>query len=202
MDYSQIVALALLGTFYIAYLVKMFLLKRQNINGNLLGKGQKPKSKAAFETAMKALLYLGAAVQIFSVIFDTLIWSLPVFPTIREDGILVMLLGIAAFVLAIAAMKNNWRAGYNDEQNTQLVTDGIYKFSRNPAFLGFDLLYLGCALAFPNILNVAFVLLSVVLLHFQILGEEAFLSKTLVIYDICKSLMFSSLASSMRSVEA
>jgi protein-S-isoprenylcysteine O-methyltransferase Ste14 len=89
-----------------------------------------------------------------------------------------MLLGAIAFVLAIVTMKTNWRAGFGDGQNTSLVTAGIYKYSRNPAFLGFDLLYIGCALAFPNVLNIAFAVLAVVLFHIQILGEEVFLKKT------------------------
>ncbi len=32
-------------------------------------------------------------------------------------------------------MKNNWRAGVSHTDKTELVTDGIYQISRNPAFL-------------------------------------------------------------------
>ncbi len=36
-----------------------------------------------------------------------------------------------------------WRAGVSEKEKTELVTAGIYRWSRNPAFLGFDLLYIG-----------------------------------------------------------
>jgi len=88
-----------------------------------------------------------------------------------------MAFGVITFVMAIVVMRDNWRAGYSEDQNTVLVTKGIYKYSRNPAFLGFDFLYIGCALAFPNVLNIAFMIAAVTLLHLQILGEEAFLAK-------------------------
>ena len=117
-------------------------------------------------------------VQFASVIFEKYIWSLPVFPTMQEDGIILMALGVAIFITAMMTMKTNWRAGYKKGQNTNLVTHGIYKYSRNPAFVGFDLLYIGCALAFPNPLNIASALISIVMFHIQIMGEEKFLSET------------------------
>jgi len=155
----------------------MLLLKRHNITGNILGKGQKPKEKAHFETILRTATILGVPIKFVSVIWDNLLWSPPQLTAIRETGLILMLFGVVMFLLAVTAMKNNWRAGYNYEQNTQLVTNGIYKFSRNPAFVGFDLIYIGCALAFPNILNITIALLAVALFHIQILGEETFLSK-------------------------
>lgn len=173
---EKMTALALLAAFYISYIVKLLMLRRQNIQVDILGKGQKPKGGVILEIALKLVTYLGAAVQFASVIWDKLIWSLPVFPTMREDGLILMALGVIAFVLAIVTMKNNWRAGYSEEQNTELVTTGIYKYSRNPAFLGFDFLYIGCVLAFPNPVNIAITATAAVLFHFQILGEEKFLA--------------------------
>jgi protein-S-isoprenylcysteine O-methyltransferase Ste14 len=117
-------------------------------------------------------------VQLFSVVFGKIVWSFPAFPTMCEDGLILMLLGVIAFLLALVTMKTNWRAGFSEGQNTSLVTVGVYKYSRNPAFLGFDLLYIGCALCFPNVLNIAFAALAIVLFHLQILGEEVFLAKT------------------------
>jgi protein-S-isoprenylcysteine O-methyltransferase Ste14 len=74
-------------------------------------------------------------------------------------------------------MRNNWRAGFDKKQDTTLVTDGIYKLSRNPAFVGFDLIYIGCAFAFPNVLNIIIAILAVAVFHIQILGEEKFLTE-------------------------
>ena len=43
-------------------------------------------------------------------------------------------------------MRDFWRAGIPETDKTELVTEGIYQISRNPAFLGFDLLYIGILL--------------------------------------------------------
>ena len=69
----------------------------------------------------------------------------------------------------------NWRAGFNEQQRTELVTTGIYRFSRNPAFVAFDLLYLGFALIFPNLLMIVMAVLALFLFDLQIRGEENYL---------------------------
>ena len=53
-----------------------------------------------------------------------------------------------------------------------IISTGVYRYSRNPAFLGFDLLYIGSALAFCNVVLVAMGILAVLALHRQILDEE------------------------------
>ncbi|MCL1952925.1 MAG: isoprenylcysteine carboxylmethyltransferase family protein [Oscillospiraceae bacterium] len=173
---AKIAALVQLGAFYAAYAAKLLILRKQNIRVDLMGKGQKAKGGAALEITLKCVTFLVIAAQWGSAIWDKAPWSLPVFPAMRVTGLLLMLFGLIAFILAMAAMENNWRAGYSEGQNTELVTKGIYKCSRNPAFLGFDSLYAGCALAFPNPIHIAVAVTAMVLFHAQILGEEKFLA--------------------------
>lgn len=56
------------------------------------------------------------------------------------------------------------------------MTSGIYRVSRNPAFLGFDLMYIGLLVAFFNPVHLVFVIFAVVMFHLQILQEEKFLT--------------------------
>lgn len=73
-------------------------------------------------------------------------------------------------------MKDSWRAGASETDKTELVTDGIYQISRNPAFLGFDLVYIGILLLFFNWILVLFSVFAMVMFHFQIVKvEEKFL---------------------------
>jgi len=176
MLYIKIVAFVFLVLFYVIYSLKMMLLKRQNIKGNILGKGNKPLNSYVVEIILRFVTFLCIPVQFISVIFDMRSLNIHSIAIIKIIGLVLMSAAVALFLLAIITMKNNWRAGYNHEQDTQLVTNGIYKFSRNPAFVGFDLLYIGGALAFPNIINIIISLMGVVLFHIQILGEEKFLT--------------------------
>lgn len=96
----------------------------------------------------------------------------------RFTGFCLGLLGDLIFLLAVLQMKDSWRAGIPAEDKTKLVTDGIYRFSRNPAFLGFDFMYLGVMLVYCNGLTILFTAFAVVMLHQQILQEEKYLAAT------------------------
>lgn len=49
-------------------------------------------------------------------------------------------------------MKDSWRAGISETDKTELVTEGIYQFSRNLAFLEFNLLYIGILIEWKGII--------------------------------------------------
>lgn len=87
--------------------------------------------------------------------------------------------GVFIFIIAVLQMKDSWRAGVPKEGETKLVTEGIYRFSRNPAFLGFDLIYIGILLMFLNLPLYVVSMLAVIMLHLQIVNvEEDFLIET------------------------
>lgn len=176
MSMIQRIALSLLCLFYAVYLIKMMLLRRHGISGNLLGKGDKPAKARVIELLLRAATGTGAVVQFASVLFPRHLPALPAGPPLSIMGLIIMALGCTFFLPAITVMKNNWRAGFSSNQNTSLVTWGIYRFSRNPAFVGFDLIYIGCVLACPNWINILTSVLAVVLFHVQIIGEERYLA--------------------------
>lgn len=66
---------------------------------------------------------------------------------------------------------SSWRVGIPEEK-TALVTNGLYRWSRNQAFVGFDLLYLSICLMFFNIPLLLISAWAAIMLHLQILQEE------------------------------
>ncbi|GAA0649904.1 methyltransferase family protein [Brevundimonas lenta] len=60
---------------------------------------------------------------------------------------------------------------------TALVTNGLYRFSRNPIYIGFALMYAGFATAMDSLIALALVLPCLVVVdRFVILPEERYLS--------------------------
>ena len=94
----------------------------------------------------------------------------------RFTGFLVGLLGDLIFLTAVLSMKDSWRAGIPESGKTELVTGGIYAYSRNPAFLGFYLQYIGVTLMFCNLLTAGITIFAISMLHRQILQEEQYLA--------------------------
>jgi protein-S-isoprenylcysteine O-methyltransferase Ste14 len=72
-------------------------------------------------------------------------------------------------------MAKSWRIGINYEEKTELVTNGVFKFSRNPVFLGILISYIGTFLIIPNAITFTVLILTYVTLQFQIRLEEEYL---------------------------
>jgi protein-S-isoprenylcysteine O-methyltransferase Ste14 len=75
-------------------------------------------------------------------------------------------------------MGNSWRIGIDEEKKTPLVQSGLFRFSRNPIFLGMIITLLGVFLTIPNALTLLFLSLGFVLIQIQVRLEEEFLTRT------------------------
>lgn len=191
MEPIQLAALLVMAVFYIAYFTKMLLQRRKGIRTDQMGRGSKPKKLLVTETLLKISTYSVVPVEVVSIVGGFRLWASPT----GWAGIGIAALGVAVFVIAMCTMKDSWRAGISEKDTTKLITTGIYRFSRNPAFLGFDLMYVGLLLSFFNLVHLAFAVFSMVMLHLQILQEEGYLreafGETYAQYYSCTGRYFS-----------
>ena len=134
----QLIAVILLGIFYSCYFGKMIAQRRKGIQTDQIGKG-KTGTEKVIELTMKAATLSVPVLELISICMDTR--GLPEWA--RYIGIVLAISGDMVFVISVWTMKDSWRAGVSKTDQTELVTDGIYQISRNPAFLGFDLVYVG-----------------------------------------------------------
>jgi len=171
----QVATFLMISCFYFAYFYKQFRLRKKGIRTNRLAKGSKPNRTAIIESFLLAATYVTAVIQYASVFWPAYMLPLPSSLPVRIAGLILNGFGVTCFIAAVFVMRDSWRAGIDEEQKTAIVTKGIYKYSRNPAFLGFDLLYIGTFLAVPNVIMLAAAIIAICLLHLQILEEEKFL---------------------------
>ena len=170
----QISAATVLLLFYGCYLYKMIMQKKTGIQTDQMGKGKDGSAKW-IEMIMKTATYLVVAAEAVSIILNT-----SIFPTwLRAAGLVLAIAGLLFFTIAVYTMKDSWRAGVSHTDKTALVTSGIFQFSRNPAFLGFDLVYIGIVCMIFNVPLLVISTAAYLMLHLQIVNnEEPFLQET------------------------
>lgn len=167
----QISAVIILLVFYGCYFGKMFMQKKKGIQTDQIGKGKTGFVKM-IELTMKVATLLVPLVEIISIAVNVSNLSI----IARYLGIVTAILGDIVFVISVWTMKDSWRAGVSPTDKTELVTTGIYQISRNPAFLGFDLVYVGICLMFFNWVLLLVSVFAMLMFHLQIVNvEEDFL---------------------------
>ena len=165
-------ALLVLVIFYGIYFAKMLAQRRQGIQTRQIGR-VKEKSVHIVELLMSIATLAAPVIQILSIIFG---WNhMPA--NARFTGFCIGMLGDIIFLASVLCMKDSWRAGIPDKDRTKLVTTGIYRYSRNPAFLGFDLMYVGLLLMYFNLSMLVVSAFAIIMLHLQILQEERYLTE-------------------------
>jgi protein-S-isoprenylcysteine O-methyltransferase Ste14 len=112
-------------------------------------------------------------------------WHAQFLPISALDVLLVKYVGIGLLLLALfwtliaqKHMKNSWRIGIDNEIPTELISNGLFSYSRNPIFFGMILSLLGLFLVTPNALTALFLILCYMLIQIKKRLEEEFLTKT------------------------
>ena len=170
---------------FVAVFYTLLIKKRQTLNNN------------------KSLVHIGRTYSlhwwnhvIFRV-FRTLIWGICVLRVlwpavdnylipinlshnlvINLFGICLMLIGFCLTMLSNFTLARDWRSGIDANNSTSLVTTGIFKFSRNPGYLGVAISQLGFFFALPTIFTLVCLGIGWLALHVQIRLEESHLFNT------------------------
>lgn len=179
-DIFQIVGIVL----FMAVLIgrTIYLKTKKNINPISLGIGKK-----GFKQVLEVTFIVGLVIWIAEVLFAALHTTFRLFPNflyselideplLRILGVLLILVSLYLFVWALVSFQDSWRIGIDTKTNGELITSGVFSFSRNPIFLFIDLYFFGTFLINGTPIFLIITIIVVVGLHYQILQEEAFLS--------------------------
>lgn len=100
--------------------------------------------------------------------------------TIKTVGAVVDSIAVLLYAIALRHLGESWRLGIDRTTPGPLVTDGIYRWTRHPIYVAFDLLFVGTFLVLGRLIFLVLVLLWIPLLHSFMLREERFLTQ---LYD-------------------
>ncbi len=170
---ERVYLIAIMVLFVLAFAVK-------NVKTSFsTGQSIREKSvKVIVSMVLSAMMY---GLILFRIFFSHAHWllesSLPIDKGLHYVGIAITAVGFLLGVSALFAMGDSWRVGIHREQKTGLVCRGIFRFSRNPYFLSYGILFFGYLLIFPSpVFLILWILLEIVF-HRMILEEEAYLEK-------------------------
>ncbi len=169
----KIISIIIMIWFYFIYILKSIKQRKKGIITRQIGKGNKDKKVLQVEHYMSIATYLIIIVELVSIFVMNFKINI-----VSIIGIIIGIIGNIIFSISVYTMKDSWRAGIPEKVETKLVTNGIYQFSRNPAFLGFDLVYISICILNFNVILLLCSLFAIVTLHLQILQEEKVLIKT------------------------
>jgi len=178
-DRFLLAALACIGALGIG---RLLVLRARGLRVLVVDRGRSPL-EIAFNSALLACLLL----WVWEVV--TFTWPLPFLaPPIldavvlrsvawKAAGALFAAAAVIIYALGLFALSTSWRLGIDREAPGPLITRGIFRRTRNPIYVAFDLCLLASFLVIgrPAIFVLAGLLAA--LLHEQILQEERFLAQ-------------------------
>ena len=180
MDIFDILVMASLLIFFALFLGRSVLLYKRGIKVWVIGTGAKNPLAVLLEIILFPTLLLWAALILISALglplpgmlfryVLTITW-------LKYAGTALCYIGLIIFLSALISFGKAWRIGIDDKNAHELVTTGIFRYSRNPIFLFLDMYFIGVTLIYPNSVCIALTIATVTGIHLQILREEQFLS--------------------------
>lgn len=94
-------------------------------------------------------------------------------------GLMLMIVGAVLALWAQLHMGRSWRIGAAEGEIGPIVDSGPFAFSRNPAFVGQALLFIGLFLVRPGLVELALALAVLLAIALQVRIEEGVLSRDL-----------------------
>lgn len=152
----------------------MFVIKNSFLRNKI---GQQIRGKNIEATL--SILYFASFIVV-ALIISTI--SQPVGESLLLDKTYSMIFGLVllCFNLIISTaslinLKDSWRVGVLENQKTELITSGIYRFTRNPYFVSYFLMFTAYTILLQNLILLGLSLLGFIFVHKMIKKEEEYL---------------------------
>ena len=179
-DFFQLLILAVFLLIFIGRTIHLYLIGR---NVFVIGHG-----KSIRTNFMEILFSVGLLFWIYLLLINTLHLTPGILPAsifihqihklyIQIPGMIMICLGMIIFVLGIFSFKKSWRIGIDPQTKDELITSGIFSFTRNPIFIFINIYFIGTSLIYPTPFFISFTLITLIGIHHHIKKEEYFLSK-------------------------
>jgi protein-S-isoprenylcysteine O-methyltransferase Ste14 len=97
--------------------------------------------------------------------------------TIKAVGAVLVSAAILLYAVALRDLGASWRLGIDRTTPGPLVTGGIYRWTRHPIYVAFDLLFVGTFLVHGRLIFLVLALIWLPLLHAFMQREERFLAQ-------------------------
>ncbi|HEV7320659.1 MAG TPA: isoprenylcysteine carboxylmethyltransferase family protein [Ensifer sp.] len=132
-----------------------------------------------FRVIVAALVVHLLAVAVFPGAVIAALGRIPMLdtPLLHAAGLVLMALGGGLTMLSQWAMRHSWKIGIPERQDAPLVTSGLYRFSRNPIYVGMVTALIGTVLSVPNVVSVALALSAWISISYQTRMEETHLTR-------------------------
>lgn len=100
---------------------------------------------------------------------------------IKRSAATVVALALLAVNLLVGSasmigLRDSWRIGVLEDQRTDLIEGGIYRFSRNPFFLSYMIMFASYTILLQNIILFVLSLAGFAMIHAMVLKEEKHLT--------------------------
>lgn len=90
-------------------------------------------------------------------------------------GLGFLFLNLVVSGTSLMGLKDSWRVGVLEDQKTELVTTSIYRFTRNPYFVSYFLMFAAYTVFLQNLILFGLSVLGFLFTHKMILSEEKYL---------------------------
>ena len=90
-------------------------------------------------------------------------------------GLVILFLNLIVSGASLLNLKDSWRVGVLEDQKTELITSGIYRFTRNPYFLSYLLMFVAYTVLLQNLILFGLSIVGFLFIHKMIMKEEKYL---------------------------
>lgn len=92
-------------------------------------------------------------------------------------GVFFCLAGLLILLWSLVSFGESFRIGIDTDHPDDLITSGVFAFSRNPIYVAFAIVLIGQFLIFSNWILFIYLAAAIWLFHRQVLREEDFLKR-------------------------